>query len=241
MIAPYFFNHYLPFVDKFKIIIDSDSDISMTKLVQEYQKKYPEKINIEWHMFPDMLDDELKSKTLSFRANISTCDWVMIVDSDEFVFSDVKNKIQTESGNIIMANFHHPYKNINDKNLDPNILPIIEQRRYGTKILETNGIKCAESLYIKPIIYKPEIKLIFNPGNHSYNLNSLANHKGTQVKGSHWIMADPELAIERRVNGRKNRQSKRNIEKGYTIQHWTITPEIIKKECETHLNDGQLF
>ncbi len=60
-------------------------------------------------------------------------------------------------------------------------------------------------------------------------------------QGAHWKMADPELAIVRRIINGKNRQSQNNLSGGYQVQDHFITEEEIRAECEAHLDDTVLF
>ena len=59
--------------------------------------------------------------------------------------------------------------------------------------------------------------------------------------GAHWAMAAPAFAIERRIENRKKRQSRNNLEKGMTVQHHNVTEESIMREFAQHKNDPQLF
>jgi hypothetical protein len=49
-------------------------------------------------------------------------------------------------------------------------------------------------------------------------------------------MADPSLAIDRRIKN-KARMSERNKELGMGYQHWDVTEEWIRAECDRHLDD----
>lgn len=241
-LAPFFFNHYLTFADNIHIIVDADTNDKTIDIIKKYIKLYQDKISYELYTFPDMMDDDLKVNKLSETARESKYEWVSIVDSDEFIFEDIKDKIQhCIDKNMFYVYFYQVYRNMVDNDLNPDILPIINQRRYGSNAIMINGVHASQNLYRKPIVFKPYLNICLTPGNHSYVKNdNVCIHQNT-IYGSHWMMADEWLAIKRRIYGRKNRQSKNNYEKSYTVQHWKITEEEIKTECKKHFNDLKLF
>lgn len=243
ILAPFFLNHYLEFADKIYLIIDADTNDSTISIIEKYQENFPNKIEYEIFKFPDMMDDDIKVNKLNETAylNSNKYDWICIVDADEFIFNNIKETIQKlNNENVIYINFYQVYRNIIEKDLNSNIFPIIEQRRYGLNKFKVNGVY-VETLYRKPIVFKPEFHFLLTPGNHHLLPNDKIKPYIKLINGSHWMMADIDLAIQRRVYGRKNRQSKNNYEKGHTVQHWNITEEEIIKECKEHENDEKIF
>jgi hypothetical protein len=61
------------------------------------------------------------------------------------------------------------------------------------------------------------------------------------LRGSHWAMADPCFCIERRCKGRRDRQSKFNLDNQMTVQNHGITEEQVMAECEAHLHDKKII
>jgi 2-polyprenyl-3-methyl-5-hydroxy-6-metoxy-1,4-benzoquinol methylase len=54
--------------------------------------------------------------------------------------------------------------------------------------------------------------------------------------GVHWMMADPSVALDRRMK-RRARQSDKNKAHGFGIHVWNVTEESIRAECTRHLDD----
>jgi hypothetical protein len=172
---------------------------------------------------PDMMDDDLKVQKINETYREIKEGYVLNVDFDEFVsmrsltaFSDVMN--------IQLLNV---YRHKDDKDLDINI-PVLKQRTHGT----------FDSRYNKPILLKAGLDAEWLPGNHALKNG---HHFGIGLWGAHWANADPCFCVERRVKNRSARQSKNNYDKGYTVQHWHLTPEMVLKECKAHEDDPQLW
>jgi hypothetical protein len=233
-LAPFFLNHY-NYADKIYLLLDADTNDETKEICKQYSN-----IEIEEFVFPDMMDDLLKAKKIGEVVSSQDCDWVFAVDADEFIFpADNKNAadvLSRQKANLLYAQIWQIYRHRTDKDLDSS-KPAIYQRRHGDPNI-TQGIN---RLYNKPIIVKPEVEIKWLPGCHSYVRNEKIKISKDKFLGAHWAMADVEMAIERRIKGRKERQSKINIQKRFTIQHHVITEEAIRKECEEHLDDPQLF
>jgi hypothetical protein len=244
-LAPFFMEHY-KWVDKIHIILDKDT----TDRTEEIVRRYP---NVEVYpfRFPDMMDDEIKVSILNRHYQVSGADWVMVVDADEFIFhqtASVRGFLQRITDDVVVANLYQVYRHKDDKDLDPK-MPAIYQRRHGDKNTGKN------QQYNKPCIAKTGLNICWTPGNHfiyhpetstRYNLPGSITDRGTKISsevllGAHWAMADPCFCIERRCKGRRDRQSKRNIEAKMTIQHHNITEAQVSEECNEHLNDGEVF
>jgi hypothetical protein len=54
-------------------------------------------------------------------------------------------------------------------------------------------------------------------------------------------MADPDLAVKRRMRGRRELQSGENIRYNWGFHNFDITEEKIRAECRAHENDPALF
>ena len=187
-----------------------------------------------------MMDDLLKVQKINSVVFNSDCDWVFAVDSDEFIFpannESVHDVLSRQKTNLLYAQMWQVYRHKADVDLDSS-KPAVFQRRHG----DPNISRGVNGMYNKPIIVKPEIEIKWLPGCHKYGENENITISKDKFVGVHWAMADVEMAIERRIKGRKERQSKVNLKKRLTIQHHFITEEAIRKECEEHLSDPLLF
>jgi hypothetical protein len=60
------------------------------------------------------------------------------------------------------------------------------------------------------------------------------------LTGAHWAMADPALAIERRIKGRKERMALEQYQHGHSTHNWHVTEADILAQCAAHANDGRM-
>jgi hypothetical protein len=54
-------------------------------------------------------------------------------------------------------------------------------------------------------------------------------------------MADVEMAVRRRIEGRRDRISEQNKVNRWGYQWYDVTEEWIRAECKKHLHDPRLF
>jgi len=238
-LAPFFLNHY-NYADQITIILDSDTNDNTDSIIKQYNNA-----KIVNFKFPDMMDDELKSKAITEQYKKSKCKWVLSVDADEFVFYKNNNNfiynlnqyLKDDKSDLIRVAFYQVYKNVNDKNLDSSI-ETVPQRRHGDPNVFGNHNK----LYIKPILVKSGLQIEWNPGCHSLKtINHEISISNDFLYGAHWAMADEEFVFIRRIKNRRERQSKNNIAKRMTVQHHDVTVKSIMKEFELHYNDPKIF
>lgn len=247
-LAPFFMGHY-SWADKIKVFIDSDTTDNTELIVRNYPNSEVYKFK-----FPDMMDDLLKVGLLNDAYKASDADWVILVDADEFVFdtpavrniADILAWERTKGNDIIISKLYQVYRHITDKDLDV-FMPAAPQRLHGDA--NTGANVC----YNKPIVVRGGLPIGWTPGNHfivdqgiRYNLPSTVTPSGIKfadrtLGGSHWAMADPCFCIERRCKGRRDRQSKFNLENKMTIQHHGITEKQIAEVCREHLYDPQIL
>ena len=232
--APFFLNHY-KYVDKIHLLLDADTNDNTRKICSQYPN-----VEIEDFVFPDMMDDILKVNKINETVKRLDCDWVYVLDADEFIWpskdEEPREFLSRQKRNLLYAQMWQVYRNVVDLDLDSN-LSVKTQRRYG----DTNITEGMNRLYNKPIVFKSGIDIVLDKGNHFYAENKKIKVSTDNFLGAHWAMVDVDIAIERRIAGRRERQSKRNLEKGMTIQHHFITEEEIRTECEEHLNDSKLW
>jgi hypothetical protein len=243
-LAPFFFKHYA-FVDKIHLFLDTDTNDGTRKEIERAHSLYG---NIEAYnfKFPDMMDDSIKICHFNDFYKTIKGGYVMLVDADEFIFYP-PGYLDVHPNIIHFTKLWNVYRYHTDKDLDPN-LPIAEQRRHGTSAFESQDI------YTKPNIVQAGWNFLWTVGHHACWLMGKpvawnephekfpeGVSKEPPLTGAHWAMADPCFAIERRVKGRRDRQSKVNLEKGYTVQHHHVTEEVLKASLKYHANDPQVF
>ena len=233
-LAPFFLSHY-SYVDKIHLLLDTDTDDETREICDRYVN-----VEIEDFTFPDMMDDILKIQKINDVVSSIDCNWVFAVDADEFIFpkndENPRDVLSRQTANLLHAKMWQVYRHRTDGDLDPS-KPTIYQRRHG----DPDMIHGMNYLYNKPIIAKPETGIEWLPGCHKHKRNEKIVRSNEHFLGVHWAMADVEMAIERKIKGRKERQSKINVQKRLSIHLQTATEEAIRKECEEHLDDPLLF
>ena len=234
-IAPFFLSHYA-YADKIHLIIGGDT----TDNTREICARYP---NVEIDAFDmpgGLLNDALKIRKINDMASNLDCDWIMAVDADELLFpangESASAILARQSANLLYAQMWQVYRHETEGELNPG-LPAIYQRRHGDPDITTHP----NSDYVKPIIVRPEVKIEWGPGCHLYRANGKIRVSADSFLGAHWQMADVNMAIDRRVQGRRKRFSEENLRMGWGGQHFTITEDEIKAECAAHAHDPQLF
>lgn len=245
-LAPFFLNHY-SWVDKIHLIIDADTNDSTVSIAKNYSN-----VEIEYFKFPDMMDDKLKAdKFNSVYQSISDADYVILVDSDEFIFCNqidkpVKTHINETLKDVYFVHLWQIYKHENDVPLDSSIsIPL--QRRHGDPDMENS----TNIVYIKPCVVKSGMNISFGFGNHflhydavyvsitnpdvqSLRVKNVSVEGNDMFQGSHWRLVDVEETIKRRIINRKWRQSKTNLEKGYCANYHHITKKDIINEYDAN-------
>lgn len=235
VLAPLFFRHYRD-VAAITLLIDGDTD---DQTMAEIGIAQEAEIPVRWSTFRfnDGLDDALKSEALSYCARESKADWVLCVDADEFAFcSGTTLRVGLEAhsaASVLGVAYRTVYRHHTDGELWPH-LPPLSQRTHGDP---RKGVSYGQSHFIKPAFVRPSESLRWSPGHHYVDgTPSFA----VPFDGAHWCMADPDLAIARRM-ARRRRMSTANYRNGYTVQHWHVTEAEIREECARHLHDPQII
>jgi len=255
-LAHYFLKHY-SYMTKIIILLDSDTNDSTEEIINQYLNTQIIKFTFPEHK----VDEDIKAKMIrdtykQFRSTehwdcSSSYDWIFNVDADELIMPKNYENIFTFLGransnksNLIYADILQVYRNIKESDLvwkDIQDEKIVYQRRYGTRNFFLDN-HFNDTLYIKPIVVKPNLPIIWSPGNHNIICGKeYLKEFPEKMIGGHWAMADLDIAIERRIKGRKERQSKNNIEKSYNVHQYNINSESLKAECELHLYDERVF
>lgn len=235
-LLPLFLQHYA-FADRIIVLLDSDTNDKSEKICKQFKN-----VEIVPFCFPDGMDDNMKMVFINEQAAKVKSGWIIAVDADEFVFAlplqkKVRSVLEAEQGNIIEAHMWQVYKHKTEKPLDPK-KPAVPQRRHG----DPDFSRGLNAFYIKPCVVRAGCGVQWAPGCHQI-IGECADMavSTTKLHGTHWAMADVDLAIQRRIYGRKLRQSKVNMEKGLSFHNHTVTPEDIVAECLEHENDEKLF
>jgi hypothetical protein len=163
-------------------------------------------------------------------------DWLIHVQGDELVFPigmrDVRETLRDADGVIIYAHLWWVYRHRTDADLDPS-LPAIWQRRHGYPGREFFGA-------VKPAIVKPSAGITYSIGAHNCHA-ARGERSSVRFDGAHWLNADPDMAVKRKMRGRRENVSRRSINDGMGSHMFDITEKQIRDECEKYLDAPQVF
>lgn len=252
-LSRFFLNHY-SWVDKIHIILDTDTNDRTEAIARQYSN-----VEIHYFQFPDMLDDIIKSAIISQKyAQLQDADYVIITDSDEFIFPydpnfTVRQHLEQSNKDVYFVNLWQIYKHETDLPLDP-VIPIYQQRRHGDPDMN----KASNICYLKPIIARGGLDIFWGIGNHyivsqGFKLEwathqhcrkfplTVAIDKNDMLQGSHWRLVDLEETIKRRVYNRRGRQSMVNLDRGLGAHDHKITEADIISEYEEHKKDPMVL
>jgi len=234
MLAPFFLSHYA-YADEVIILLDEATNDGTAEIISGYPNA-----KIRNYKLPGKINYGFTTRLVGQAAATVDSDWIMAPDTDEFIFSagngDVRTALSRADGNLIYMDMWQVYRHWTERDLDSS-WPIVLQRRHGdpNRTVGWNGI------YRKPIIVKSGLGISWWPGFHRHYDNPKIQVSHTRFDGAHWIMADVNLAIARRMRGRRELQSEENLRHKWGFQNFDITEEKIRAECAAHLNDPQLF
>lgn len=221
-LLPFYLKHY-DFVDRFNVLYDLRSTDRTLDIL-----KANKKVRIFPVGFPGGWNTMVQQLLLEDTYNILEDCWVLNIDTDEFAFIDT---LPTE-GKYWRVDFYSVFRHTSEGDLDIN-KTIKEQRCYG--FLE-------DKLYSKPILVKSGLDLTWAPGCHFLTNPRIPNEKvPVFCKGAHWSNADLSFCLERRINQRKNVQSKYNKKMGFGIHNFNETEETIREFCKLHSNESKLW
>lgn len=235
-LAPFFLRHYR-FVDKIHLFLDADTNDNTREVIARENQG-----NVQVHefKFPDKVNDIIARDHFNEFYKTMDCDYVMLVDADEFIFYPPRY-LEEHPELVHFTKLWNVYRHVTDKDLDPN-LSVREQRRHGVSDLE------GWDIYTKVNIVKAGMDFWWEAGMHSGKLNGHmvdwtmprtwlppgVSH--TPLTGAHWPNADPCFTVKRRVN-RCLRQSNYNLTHGLSTQHHGVTEEKVRALLKEHEND----
>jgi hypothetical protein len=248
-LLPFFLKHYR-WVDKIHVICGEDSTDKTLEIL-----KHQANVDIINYTFPNkLIDDKLRAEKINAEyRKLKGCDWVLLPDADEFIFTDKEQLARFDKLPVLEVLFYQVYRHVYDCNLNP-ALPVKEQRRHGY---------ISENMPTKPIIAKPGLPIAWTEGNHFIYANRLTAkivcRKIMQVAlskqmrarqflsfsvgiyGAHWAMADPCFCVDRFVKDRAPRLSPYNLQSGMGFHYQGLTREKVLAECKLHEHDGVVF
>ncbi len=225
-LLPFYLRHYC-WTDCMNILFDTDSDDLTYQIIEDFRHASGrDRVRLIPFTFPDGLDDLLKVRHFNEIYRSLDCDMVILGDCDEFLFAQRGKLEELPDYPAFLATSGYVYRHVSESPLDP-MKPVREQRRHGlinfggVKVMVTQGGKDIEWL----------------PGNHNCNVKPL----DCGLIFAHWSMADPCFCVKRRIQGRRDRMSRVNIEQrmGYHLQN--ITEQDVINECREHENDARIW
>ncbi|MFH1028428.1 MAG: glycosyltransferase family 2 protein, partial [Pseudomonadota bacterium] len=237
-LAPFFLNHY-GWVDKIHILLDADTDDNTQAIATGYPN-----VSIEHFKFPDMMDDVIKARKINEKyRSITDADYVVVVDSDEFIFCNIlddsiKEHIEGKEKDFYFATLWQIYQHESDSRLDAT-KPVYRQRRNGDPIIA--------NCYVKPVVVRAGLDVVWGPGNHTLvfdrkpmgwltpNVDIMAGYNVSvypddMLQGAHWKLFDLEETITRRIRNRTNRQSDLHLASDLTTHHHKTCVDDIVEE-----------
>lgn len=234
LILPYFLRHYR-YLDEIHVLYETDSTDESLEILMQAPNVVIENCHIEGG-----LDDIEKINLFNKAVQGTKADWVYVVDPDEFIFPRNNESpydfLKRQSCDVVRSGMFQVYRHRYDRDLDPSLAPV-PQRAHGDPDLFSTDMqahRAANSVYIKPNIVRPWKRFRFLAGHHQIEGDPQPSPE--LYVGAHWQMAEPSIAIARRME-RKVRVSDRNKAHKMGWQHFDITVEKIKEECERHLDD----
>jgi len=233
LILPYYLRHYR-YLDEIHILYETDSTDESLEILSQAPNVIVEKCHIEGG-----IDDIEKVKLINRAVQSARVDWVYVVDPDEFVFppnETPRDFLARQTSDVVRSTMFQVYRHRTDRDLDPS-LPPVPQRLHGDPIVlstETEANRAPNSVYVKPNVVRPSRGISFLPGHHQIERNPRVSFEN--YVGAHWQMADPSIAVRRRLE-RRARMSGRNRAYNMGWQNYTVTGDWIRSECERHMDD----
>jgi len=227
------FCHHYAFADCIYILFDESTNDGCEKIASEFSNIVLTGIDLG-----GVMDDGKKQGYINaiMPMLLDRFDWVYSVDADEFI--EPKNSeshwpfLKRQDGNLCYARMYQVYRHKTDKDINENKMPM-PQRKYG----DPNTITGMNGRFRKPIVVKKGINIAWLPGCHQYIKNDSVAECKEEMIGAHWRMADPKLAVSRRLKNR-NRQGENNLKKGYSFHNHNITEKQILDQCDYWKENG---
>jgi len=233
--APFFLNHYSPWVDEIIILLEKFTDDKSEEIISKYPK-----VRVEYVDTGKSLNDRLLSNILSDKLEQLDSDWVIRADADEYLFPgfpftltdqlQYRDALAMADGNLINNHYRWVYRHESDSDLDPT-LPTVEQRRHGGVYTIWPGMG---DRFLKPSIVKPGFNIRWLAGDQRIVPNPEVVVSSTVFDGVHWQTVDAAHWVRRHYKN-ESRLSEENIKNNWGVKNFTR--EMILAECESHLKD----
>lgn len=236
-LAPFFLKHY-SYVDDVFVYLDTDTNDNTRSICAAHLN-----VTIRRITYPQGYDPALQARAVNQAVRALKHGWVYAVDADEFIqqpkqYKGAKEfllKQQKQGYNLVFAKMYQVYRHFMDKDLDIS-KPVLPQRCHGDPDLSTVFNRC----YIKPVVVKPATGIVWRVGCHNYRRNDRVKVASEQFYGAHWKMADPSLAVKRRMHNQA-RLSKKSRKKGRLWQDAHITKKAILSALKKHSHDPDVL
>jgi hypothetical protein len=231
---PYFMSHYC-YADEI-IAMFNDNGRAIDAPTERAILSHPKARIVGFDYPENKADYAVASYVINRTIAGMDADWVVCVGGDELVFPvgmrDVREVLRDADGAIVNAWLWWVYRHGTDVDLDP-MLPAIWQRRHGYPGREFFGA-------VKPAIVKPSAGITYSIGAHNCHA-ARGTVSTTRFDGAHWLNADPDMAVKRRMRGRRENVSKRTLNDGMGSHMFDITEKKIRAECAAYLDAPQVF
>lgn len=236
-LAPFFLKHY-SYVDNIYVYLDTVTNDSTRNICKAHSN-----VTIRSMSFPAGYDPAAQVRRINSAVRALKHDWVYAVDADELIqqpkqYQSAKAFLleqQDQGYNLVIAKMFQVYRHVTDQDLDIT-KPVLPQRSHGDPDLSTVFNRC----YVKPIVVKPETGIAWHVGCHNYKKNKNIRVAKERFFGAHWKMADPVLAIRRRMHNRA-RLSKESRKKRRLWQDARITKKAILTALKQHSHDPNVL
>ena len=237
LMIPYFMSHY-SYADEI-IVLFNDHGKPLNVTTRKLISSYPN-VRIESFAYPQKKTDyafavDVVNQTV---AKLDS-DWAIVASADELVFpvgmQGAREALRDADGEFIKVHLWWILRHRTDPDLDPT-LPAIWQRRHGNPVRE--GVGC-----IKPLIIRPGRNIKFSVGGHGCYIapNVYPIPSSIRFDGAHWLHADPTIAVQRRLRGRRENVSQRSLKDGMGVHMFNITESEELELCSQFLDAPQVF
>lgn len=230
-LAGLFMRHYLAQgAAAIHVIVDRDTSDAGPAIARRYCARL--------HRGPETagMDDLAKVAALNALAATITDGYILVADADEFAYStegpggarlSIAEHLELHPAKWYGVRYWQAFRHVSEGPLDTR--PVLEQRRHGCSLPFGQGHWC------KPAIVRADLHPAWKPGHH-YVEHDTYGKGGPELAGAHWAMAEPDLAVARRLS-RRDRMSQANFQAGLTSHQWHVTEAEIREECQQHEND----
>ena len=230
--APFFLRHY-NWADEIYIFLDADTVDNTEALATSDHR-----VTLCSITFPDGFDNEQRSLAFNRQARQCDADWLIVVDSDEFIFppsyGDPREFLLRESADVVFARMWQVFQGADEGPLRLDLPPLF-QRRYG----DPNRTQGKNALYIKPCIFRPRKGIELSAGSHFFRapVDTIVSRR--QFYGVHWAFADVDEAVRRQIINGKLRLSQADINRGFASHLRTVNEESIRQTAH-HMKNSPI-